>query len=105
MLPGYTAEPGTANARDIPLEEGCNLVIPALKFVSMTIDTVHQLPRGEKLKLMEMLWEELSRPDTEFESPAWHAKELAETEQCLAEGQEQVMDWEKAKKARRSKFE
>jgi hypothetical protein len=30
---------------------------------------------------------------------------LAETERRLAEGQEQIMDWEKAKKALRSKFE
>ncbi|MEI6392375.1 MAG: addiction module protein [Verrucomicrobiota bacterium] len=67
--------------------------------------SVHQLPRSEKLKLMETLWEELSPPDAEFESPAWHAKELAETERRLAEGKEQVMDWEKAKKALRCKFE
>jgi len=36
-------------------------------------------------------------PCGEFGSPAWHAKELAETEQRLAEGKEEVMDWEKAK--------
>lgn len=53
---------------------------------------------------METLWEELSRPGIEFESPAWHPSELAETERRLAEGEEQVMDWEKAKKALRSKF-
>jgi hypothetical protein len=70
----------------------------------MTPDSVHLLPRSEKLKLMETLWEELSRPDSEFESPAWHAKELAETERRLAEGKEQVVDWEKAKKALRGKF-
>jgi hypothetical protein len=71
----------------------------------MTIDTVRQMPRSEKLKLMETLWEELSHPDSEFDSPAWHAEELAKTERRLAEGKEQVMDWEKAKKALRSKFE
>jgi Putative addiction module component len=94
-----------ADTESVLLEAGCNLLIPALVFVSMTIDTVHQLPRSEKLKLMETLWEELSRPDTEFDSPAWHARELAETERRLAAGKEQVMDWEKAKKALRSKFE
>lgn len=62
------------------------------------------MTRIEKLKLMEALWEELSRPDTEFESPAWHAKELAATEQRLADGKEQVMDWDAAKKALRTKF-
>lgn len=59
----------------------------------MTIQAVQQLPRNEKLKLMEALWEDLSRPESEFESPAWHAQELAETEQRLAEGKEKVLDW------------
>jgi len=71
----------------------------------MTIEAVRQLPRSEKLRLMETLWEELSRPENEFESPAWHAHELAETERRLAEGKEQVMDWEAAKKKLRSQFE
>ena len=46
----------------------------------MSIETVQQMSRGEKLKLMELLWEQLSRPDDTFESPAWHAQELAATE-------------------------
>lgn len=70
----------------------------------MTIEAVRQLPRSEKLRLMEALWEELSRPDSAYESPAWHAKELAETERRLAEGKEQVMEWETAKKKLRSKL-
>lgn len=55
------------------------------------------MSRGEKLKLMELLWEQLSQPDVAFESPAWHARELAATEKRLAEGKEQVMNWEAAK--------
>jgi hypothetical protein len=70
----------------------------------MSIESLRLLPRSEKLKLMEALWEELSRPDHEFESPAWHAKGLAATERRLAEGKEQVLDWEQAKDALRSKF-
>jgi hypothetical protein len=69
----------------------------------MSIESLRQLPRTEKLKLMETLWEELSRPDNEFESPAWHAEELAATERRLAEGKEQVLDWDTAKDALRSK--
>ena len=69
----------------------------------MTIEAIHELPRSEKLKLMETLWEDLSRSETEFESPAWHADELAKTEKRLAEGKEQVMDWGTAKKALRDK--
>jgi hypothetical protein len=71
----------------------------------MSIETVQQMSRSEKLKLMELLWEQLSRPDDAFESPAWHAKELAATEQRLAEGKEQAMDWETAKKELRRRFE
>ena len=71
----------------------------------MTIASLKRLPRSEKLKLMDALWEELSRPDDKFESPAWHAKELAKTAQRLAEGKEQVLDWEKAKKKLRAEFE
>jgi len=69
----------------------------------MTVETLQQLPRSEKLKLMEALWEELSRPDSEFESPAWHEKALAETEKRLAEGKERIMDWDAAKKTLRRK--
>ena len=54
---------------------------------------------------MELLWEHLSRPDDALESPAWHAQELAETERRLAEGKEQVMDWEAAKKELRRRVE
>ena len=69
----------------------------------MSIESLRQLPRSEKLKLMEMLWQELSRPDDEFESPAWHANEVAATERRLAEGKEQVLDWDAAIESLRSK--
>jgi hypothetical protein len=71
----------------------------------MTIQAVQQLPRSEKLKLMEALWEDLSRSDSEVQSPAWHADELAATEQRLAEGKEPILDWEAAKKDLRSRTE
>lgn len=71
----------------------------------MSIETVQKMSRSEKLKLMEVLWEELSRPDVAYESPKWHAEELAKTEQRLAEGKEQVLGWESAKKELRRRFE
>ena len=78
---------------------------PSVMVSNMTIQAVEQLPRSEKLKLMEALWEDLSRPDSEFESPAWHAEELAATERRLAEGKEQILDWEATKQELRSKSE
>jgi hypothetical protein len=71
----------------------------------MSVDTLRQMPRSEKLKLMEALWEDLSRSDEVFESPGWHAEELAATEQRLAEGKERVIDWADAKRDLRSKSE
>lgn len=71
----------------------------------MTIAALRQLPRSEKLKWMEVLWEELSQPGDQFESPAWHEQELKETQKRLAEGKEQSHDWESAKKSLREKFE
>ncbi|MEK7707538.1 MAG: addiction module protein [Verrucomicrobiota bacterium] len=71
----------------------------------MSIETVAQLSRSEKLQLMEVLWEQLSRPDDAFESPAWHEEELARTQRRLAESKEQVLNWDAAKKKLRSQFE
>ena len=61
-----------------------------------------QLPRTEKLRLMETLWDELSHHG-EVESPAWHGEALAETERRLAEGREEVLDWPSVKEELRGK--
>jgi hypothetical protein len=63
---------------------------------------IQLLPRQEKLKLMEMLWAELSRDETELESPAWHAEALRETAERRARGEEKVLDWQSAKEKLRS---
>ena len=58
---------------------------------------IQQMPRQEKLQLMEALWSDLSRNDAEFESPAWHADALRETSERRARGKETTLDWEQAK--------
>jgi len=58
---------------------------------------IQQMPRREKLKLMEALWADLSRNEAEVESPAWHADALRETSERVARGEEKAMDWEQAK--------
>jgi hypothetical protein len=58
---------------------------------------IQQLPRHEKLRLMEALWADLSRDEAEVESPAWHADALRETAERVARGEEKVLDWEQAK--------
>ncbi len=55
------------------------------------------LPRLEKLRLMESLWKDLSNEPDQLESPAWHGQALKDTEGRLARGEEEVVDWEVAK--------
>ncbi len=52
---------------------------------------------------METLWDGLSRPEVELESPAWHGSVLAETEKRLAEGREETVDWSVAKEELRKR--
>ena len=58
---------------------------------------IQQMPRHEKLRLMEALWADLSRNEMELESPAWHANALRETSARVARGEEKILDWEQAK--------
>lgn len=54
------------------------------------------------MKLMELLWVELSREEAEMESPAWHADALRETAERRERGEESVLDWNLAKEKLRS---
>lgn len=68
------------------LRKGCSSV-GFMYFDSMTVwDKVLQLPKKEKLMLMEALWEDLSRDEESLESPAWHAQVLAEREKSIEDG-------------------
>ncbi|MCH8528056.1 MAG: addiction module protein [Kiritimatiellae bacterium] len=66
---------------------------------------VEQMSRTEKLQVMETLWAALSVPDSEMESPAWHADALRETEDRASRGEERMVDWDVAKRALRNRFE
>lgn len=59
---------------------------------------IRGLSREEKLRLMEAIWEDLTREDEPPESPAWHQEALQETDRRLAAGQERVLDWQVAKR-------
>jgi hypothetical protein len=66
---------------------------------------IKQMTRAEKLMALEAIWDDLSRNEETFESPAWHKEELAATERRVKAGQEQFVDWEHAKKDLRERFE
>ncbi len=61
------------------------------------------LPRREKLQLMESLWVDLNQAEVEVESPAWHEAVLRETERRVAVGEEEMLDWEEAKRRLRER--
>jgi hypothetical protein len=60
--------------------------------------TIAHLTRMEKLRMMEALWDDLSREDVSLQSPAWHGDALREAEAALASGEAQFIDWDQAKK-------
>ena len=63
----------------------------------MSAIEIQQMPRLEKLKLMETLWTDLSRDEAAVESPAWHGDALRETAERVARGEEKILDWTQAK--------
>lgn len=58
---------------------------------------IKKLSHDEKLRMMEALWEDLSREENIVRSPDWHRETLKETEENMAAGEESVVDWEDAK--------
>lgn len=62
-----------------------------------------KMSREDKLRAMEALWVDLTRDQDKFESPAWHAEALKETERRVAEGKAKISSWEEAKKRIRRK--
>jgi hypothetical protein len=60
--------------------------------------SIENLTRTEKLRMMEVIWDDLSRDSETFSSPEWHAQALKEAERALAANQTHFVSWETAKK-------
>lgn len=57
-----------------------------------------EMTTEEKLKAMEMLWDDLCRSAPDFSSPSWHEDVLKAREQRLQDGKDKFVDWDQAKK-------
>ena len=57
------------------------------------------LPKIQKISIMESIWTDLLKDEETLEAPAWHLKELEETERGIRDGSEHFQDWESAKQA------
>jgi len=53
----------------------------------------------EKIKTMEDIWDDLISHAESLPSPEWHRGVLENRDKALAEGHEQSIDWDVAKKA------
>jgi hypothetical protein len=65
---------------------------------------LNEMTVEEKLQAMEMLWADLSRRSEDVPSPDWHGAVLLEREAALARGEEEVEDWESAKRRIRTEL-
>jgi hypothetical protein len=57
----------------------------------------------EKLRAMELLWDDLCGKAGGMSSPAWHEDVLAEREVTHVRGDDQFEDWDEAKRNIRNK--
>jgi hypothetical protein len=64
----------------------------------VTAADISQMPQQEKLRVMELLWSDLTADESALKSPSWHGDALRATE---ALGEEPV-DWDEAKAALRA---
>lgn len=64
----------------------------------VTAEDIHQLPKDEKLRIMEMIWSDLTNTGgDELESPAWHGAVLQETTDRVTSGTDSPIEWTEAK--------
>lgn len=59
--------------------------------------SVSDLTLGQKLNLMEAIWDDLTKDDEILESPDWHEAVLKDREEALSSGKITVSDWKEAK--------
>lgn len=58
---------------------------------------LQEMSTADKLSLMELLWEDLSRTPENIPSPAWHGEVLAARERKLKEGETKFYDFEEVR--------
>ena len=55
----------------------------------------------EKLRALELLWEDLTRAPASVPSPRWHQDVLNAREQRVQEGREKFISWDDARRSLR----
>ena len=57
-----------------------------------------QMSVSEKLRIMELLWDDLCNNESNIPSPQWHERILIERENLVCDGKDEFIDWDQAKK-------
>lgn len=68
----------------------------------VTEEQILELPRKEKLRVMEMIWSDLEASLQPLNSPKWHQEALKETSLRFGEGLETPVPLEDAKEILRN---
>ncbi len=56
-----------------------------------------RMTTSDKLRVLEIIWDDLQHTAAEIPSPSWHADVLRAREQRVQEGKSQFQDWTDAK--------
>jgi hypothetical protein len=59
---------------------------------------------AENLRLMESLWEDLSKQPSNVVPPEWHGDVLAARQAAVKEGRTEFVDWDAAKERLRNRL-
>lgn len=59
---------------------------------------LEQMTIGDKIRTMEVLWDDLCQHADQLQSPTWHSDVLAERERNILVGESSYEDWSTAKK-------
>ena len=65
---------------------------------------IESLTLSEKLLLMELLWEDLSKHPSNVSPPEWHGDVLAARLTAVKEGKTEFVDWDTAKERLRNRL-
>ncbi|MCF6291732.1 MAG: addiction module protein [Desulfobacterales bacterium] len=58
---------------------------------------IDKMTVSDKLKTMELIWDDLCRTSEQIPSPGWHEKILRTREERITQGTAQFSDWMEAK--------
>jgi len=59
---------------------------------------LEQMSTEEKIRIMEAIWDDLCKQADSISSPSWHKDVLQKREEQIKNGDDEFIDWSKAKK-------